>query len=377
MAVQKSDAGLLGQSCVRDAIKVFGTMIVRIVLLMVLIGLGPVAFAMYASPSTEHWTKKWVNLLLGTTFQQVMVLAVLFIGGAMASAATYELSLWREYWQVMFFALASLMVLFVAAKVPDLVNPGAQGLFSGFVQAATMALAAGAMIGGGLAGAGSVIAGRGGGMMSNLGSRIMNMRPGGGGMNAPGEAAQTAGGTMSGVARDAGGAGRVGSSGSSPVAESGNNAGNRDFGLGGGDTPTGGAPSGGSGSGGGGGGGSGGGGFAREVGRGFMGGASRGTRLGRAMMDVQGGRFFLNDPTTAYAPNSQAQMQGLRDYAAGREFGSNPRDMEQAQQQRLNRGGGYGYRPRYDREQGPDHELPEEGLGGDQSGGDQSGGENG
>ena len=62
------------------AFKVFAGMVARILLLLILCGLSPVAMAMYASPSIEHWTKKWVSMFLGAAFQQVVVLMVLYCG---------------------------------------------------------------------------------------------------------------------------------------------------------------------------------------------------------------------------------------------------------------------------------------------------------
>ena len=192
------------------ALKVFGTMIVRIVLLMLLIGLAPVAFAMYASPATEHWTKRWVSLFLGTTFQQLVVLIVLFIGASLASTAIWDLNLFTQYWQELFHALAALMVLFLAARIPDLVNPGARGLFSGFGQALAMAGAAAAMVVGGLAGAAGGALGGGQGMSMARGalSRLQGLgsRFGGGGGGTTGGAQGAAAGAMQQSARQGGGA---------------------------------------------------------------------------------------------------------------------------------------------------------------------------
>ena len=61
-------------------LKVLFAMLLRIALLAILIALAPLAFAFYASDATSHWTKKWVTLFLGTTFQQVVVLVVIYLG---------------------------------------------------------------------------------------------------------------------------------------------------------------------------------------------------------------------------------------------------------------------------------------------------------
>ena len=179
--------------------KVLIGMVMRILLLMILAGLSPVAMAMYASPSTEHWTKKWVSLFLGAAFQQVVVLMVLFCGAGIGmtlldwnwnwSAA----GVWTNIGMIFLDILLVLFTLFFAARVPDLINPGGKGLFSGLGQALMIAGAAAAVIatagagaiGGALAGMGGAAggAGGGGGFLGGMGSRIGSMF-GGGGTNA-------------------------------------------------------------------------------------------------------------------------------------------------------------------------------------------------
>ena len=364
-------------------LKVFATMIVRIVLLMVLIGLGPIAFAMYASPSTEHWTKRWISMLLGTTFQQLAVLVTLFIGASLVSAARYDLGLWKEYWQVMFHVLAGLMVLFVASRIPDLVNPQSRGLFSGFTQALAMAASAAAMIGGGIAGAAAGAAGSGpvGRMASSLRSFASRIGRGGSG-DSPG-ANQAGANAVSQAGNQQGG---TQGSASSPIAES-NTGGSANLGVSGdspGPTsdggPDGGPDGGGGGGGGGGGAGAGGAGFLASMGRGFMAGASRGTLFGRAMRDLQSGNFFVNDPSTTYQGTSQAQLQGFREYTRGVPFGETEDSRERFDRAMERRGrpsgrrGGY-YQPDRGsrRDDQPDNDIPNENWGGD---GDGDGGEN-
>ena len=72
-------------------------MLLRLALLAMLYAVSPMPFAMYASESTAHWTKTWVGMFLGVTFQQVVTLA---------------------------------LILGLADKAPDLVNPAGRGLFS-------------------------------------------------------------------------------------------------------------------------------------------------------------------------------------------------------------------------------------------------------
>ena len=354
-------------------LKVFATMIVRIVLLMVLIGLGPIAFAMYASPATEHWTKRWIGMLLGTTFQQLAVLITLFIGASLVSSARYDLSLWMEYWQVMFHVLAGMMVLFVASRIPDLVNPQSRGLFSGFTQALAMSAAAAAMIGGGVAGAVGGAAGSGpvGRMASGL--RSFASRIGRGGNNQSPDANEAG---AQGLKQAGNEGGRTPSGPPNPISGS-TVGGERDLGVSGGDSTM--PPSGGSeGGGGGGGAAAGGAGFLASMGRGFMAGASRGTLVGRAMRDMQSGNFFTNDPSTTYQGTSQAQLQGFREYTRGVSFGSTEDSRERFDRAMERRGrpsggrGGRGGHYQPDRSTSsdaqPDNEIPNENWGGDGDG---------
>ena len=96
-------------------------MLLRLALLAMLCAVSPMPFAMYASESTAHWTKTWVGMFLGVTFQQVVTLA---------------------------------LILGLADKAPDLVNPAGRGLFSSAGTALkTGAAAAGGALSGGAVGA--------------------------------------------------------------------------------------------------------------------------------------------------------------------------------------------------------------------------------
>ena len=222
-----------------------------------------------------------------------------------------------QYWQVMFHVLAGMMVLFVASRIPDLVNPQSRGLFSGFAQALAMSGAAAAMIGGGVAGAvagaaGSSSVGRMASSLRSFASRIGR----GGNTASPGE--NNAGAQA--LEQSGNEGGRTPSGPPNPISGS-TVGGERDLGVSGGDSTM--PPSGGSeGGGGGGGAAAGGAGFLASMGRGFMAGASRGTLVGRAMRDMQSGNFFTNDPSTTYQGTSQAQLQGFREYTRGVSFGS-------------------------------------------------------
>ena len=143
--------------------KVMLGMLVRLGLLAVLVALSPLAFAFYASDATAHWTKKWVSMFLGATFQQVVVLVVIYIGiGIMGdflkSGAEYGMQ------AMVVGMILAFLTLALADSVPGIVNPGGKGLFGAYSQMIGMA-AAGAMVvasGGASAIAGGIAAARGG-----------------------------------------------------------------------------------------------------------------------------------------------------------------------------------------------------------------------
>ena len=175
-------------------LKVAFSMLTRLVLISCLIVFSPVAFAFYASPATEHWTKKWLSLFMGAVFQQVVVLMVLYIGGALlydyVYSATESVTAFLRLFIGLFVALAT---LFIADRVPKIVNPGAQGMFDGYGQMLKMAAAAAITVGS--AGAGFVqgaVRGGGGQAVSVPGA----ITGGGGGdaAAAPGSAAPSTGG---------------------------------------------------------------------------------------------------------------------------------------------------------------------------------------
>ena len=110
-------------------------MLIRVALLAVLIAFSPLAFAFYASDSTSHWTKKWVSMFLGTAFQQVVVIIVIYLGiymmgDYMTGAADGDLT------TLMVGAIIAFMTLSLAASVPEIVNPASKSAssFSAFSQ---------------------------------------------------------------------------------------------------------------------------------------------------------------------------------------------------------------------------------------------------
>ena len=113
--------------------KVMLGMLVRLGLLAVLVAFSPLAFAFYASDATAHWTKKWVSMFLGATFQQVVVLVVIYIGiGIMGdflkSGAEYGLQ------AMVVGMLLAFLTLALADSVPGIVNPGGKGMFGAYGQ---------------------------------------------------------------------------------------------------------------------------------------------------------------------------------------------------------------------------------------------------
>ena len=175
------------------AFKVFAGMVARILLLLILCGLSPVAMAMYASPSTEHWTKKWVSMFLGAAFQQVVVLMVLYCGAALVKSMIGDYNPLNWFMHLLNLIMV-LFTLFFAARVPDLINPGGKGLFSGLGQALMMAGAAAMIVAS--AGMGAAAAGLmgSGSALRELAGSVGGMFGGGGGATSGMVGAAPAGG---------------------------------------------------------------------------------------------------------------------------------------------------------------------------------------
>lgn len=177
-------------------------MLTRIALLAVLVAFAPLAFAFYASNVTSHWTKKWVSIFLGTTFQQVVILLVVFLGGNLVGdylATGAE----GEFDVLMIGMILGAMTLYLALKVPGIVNPAGAGVFEGFGQMGQMAVAGGVMLMsvgagaaiGGARGAFGGIGGSAGGVVNRMRGRIR----GGGGSQPGGDDDGAAGGVSTGA----------------------------------------------------------------------------------------------------------------------------------------------------------------------------------
>ena len=148
-------------------VKVAIAMLLRLALLAVLCALSPMAFAMYASESTAHWTRTWVSMFLGVTFQQVVTLVVIFLGGQFMGNFLQEGD-GTNFTLMIVSLVLSVLILGLADKVPDLVNPSGRGLFSSAGTALKMGTGAAvvggfglASLGGGLVGGAALGAARG------------------------------------------------------------------------------------------------------------------------------------------------------------------------------------------------------------------------
>ena len=190
--------------------KVFLGMLLRIALLAVLIVFSPLAFAFYASDATAHWTKRWVSMFLGATFQQVVILMVIYIGiGLIGDYMTRGDEI--GFVDMVVGMILTWVVLSLATAVPDIVNPGGRGLFNSFTALGGMALAAATMVA--TAGIGAVAGGVGAAVGGAAGAAGGGGGGGGGQPPAPGLVPTGGGGPQTG-----GGPGLVGSPGGAPSA---------------------------------------------------------------------------------------------------------------------------------------------------------------
>ena len=201
-------------------LKVLFAMLLRVALLAILIALAPLAFAFYASDATSHWTKKWVTLFLGTTFQQVVVLVVIYLG----------ISIMDEYFGagensgavgMLVGAIVAFTTLSLATAVPDLVNPGGKGLFSSLGPMAMMAVAGAAMtataVVGAIAGGVGAVAGGAGAAGAGGGAASGALGGGGGALGGGGAAAGGGGAAAGGGGAAAGGGASVGGTGAGGI----------------------------------------------------------------------------------------------------------------------------------------------------------------
>ena len=155
-------------------VRVFFGMLMRIAFLAVLTAMAPIAFALYASDATSHWTKRWVSMFLGATFQQVVVLIVIYIGVSLIGTYLSE-GVESDIGNMVAGMIIAFLTLSLAVSVPGLVNPEGNRMFSSFGQIGSIA-ASGALM---LASAG--VSAAAGGVRGGIGG----IGGGGGGGSSP------------------------------------------------------------------------------------------------------------------------------------------------------------------------------------------------
>ena len=311
-------------------LKVVLSMLLRVALLAILIALSPLAFAFYASDATSHWTKKWVTLFLGTTFQQVVVLVVIYLGMSIMDAY-FDFGVESGVMGMLVGMLMAFATLSLATTIPEIVNPGGKGIFSALGSMLTMAVAGGMMVAsaglGAVAGGAAAMGGGGGGAASAAAAATGPATPAAGGGAAAAPAA-TGGGAPSvgGVGGVGGGDNLISSVNRRPVGPAGGpasgssassaspGAGPSASGSGGGVTLSSGssaapASSGGGPSAGGPSAGARAGGILRGVGSGFMRGARRGQRFNTRMNDTMAGNAFYSHSSRSDDAAQQVRAQ--------------------------------------------------------------------
>ena len=102
-------------------LKIVWVLILRVIMLAVLIALAPIAFALYASEVTAHWTRRWVSMFLGTVFFQVVLLVVLFIGVDMLRQIPPITE--SAMVNLLISVFMTIAIYALALKVPNIINP--------------------------------------------------------------------------------------------------------------------------------------------------------------------------------------------------------------------------------------------------------------
>ena len=134
-------------------------MMMRLALIAVCIVMSPLAFALYASPDTAHWTGKWLRLFFGALAQQAVTLIVLYVGANFIRGVDAEgFGDWGEILMASFLVIA---MLALAIKVPRIINPEAEGYFSEFSGLLRMGTAAAMFVANAVSGGLSALGGGG------------------------------------------------------------------------------------------------------------------------------------------------------------------------------------------------------------------------
>ena len=118
-------------------------MTVRILVIGVLTMLAPVAFMMVLSPTTSGWAWRWMSMMIGTLFMQVVAVMVLFLGIEIAKS-------WGSWGEglggTVMSLLMSFVVFYVATKVPSVMNSALGSMMTGVVTEVRRSAQAGAML---------------------------------------------------------------------------------------------------------------------------------------------------------------------------------------------------------------------------------------
>ena len=181
-------------------IRVAYHMLLRLALIAICIVMSPVAFALYASPDTAHWTGKWLRLFFGALAQQVVTLIVLYTGASFIRGVDSEG--FGEWGLVLISSFLTIAMFALAIKVPRIINPDGEGFFAEFSGLMRMGAAAATFVASAFAGGVGAVAG--GGTFTT---------GGGGGLTPPGAVSGPGSPVLGGGAPQAGGSGGQGGQG--------------------------------------------------------------------------------------------------------------------------------------------------------------------
>ena len=283
--------------------KVAFHMMMRLALIAVCIVMSPLAFALYASPDTSHWTGKWLRLFFGALAQQAVTLIVLYVGASFIRGVDAEG--FGDYQEVLIAAILVVAMFALAIKVPRIINPEGEGYFSEFSGLVRMGAAAAMFVASAVSGGVGAVMGGGGGTFTTAGAGGGGLTPptaGGGAVpgvpgGGPGGGAPGGGGSAAGGGGPLGAAGnwfaRTGSSVSGAIRQGGRQAS----------------------------GGGGGGAMGRFV-QGMGEGARRGQRMNNMMRNITDGNFMyrnmsVGDDSADRIEDLSAQLHALQPHVGG------------------------------------------------------------
>ena len=147
------------------ALKVFFSLLMRVLMLCVLIAIAPIALILYTSEDTAQWTRKWFSMFMSTTLYQVLTVVVLFVGvGLMEGGLVgYESTVAgnRGLSDLIVSFLIGLMSFYLAGRVPGLLNSDVGSVVQGFSQEIVRTAQQAAIIGTTVASMGMTAVGKG------------------------------------------------------------------------------------------------------------------------------------------------------------------------------------------------------------------------